>query len=133
LLDRESGADVSVDIGDIIAITIVKKSKLKSGIVLGFLIGGIIGALAPSPEATEARKASESLVAGPKAVGAALEKPLKSVEMIVIFGSIGMIVGGSMGAAAGTDKAIQAEGKSETEIKEILEKLRKKARVRNIQ
>ena len=46
---------------------------------------------------------------------------------------IGSGLGGIVGASAGNDKIIQIEGKSDTEIKEILEKLRKNARIKNAQ
>ncbi len=46
-----------------------------------------------------------------------------------MFGSIGAIIGGLIGVALSIDKTIQIEGRSDLEILEILEKLRKKARV----
>jgi hypothetical protein len=45
LMERNSGADVTVDVGDIRVITIVKKSKFLTGAGTGLLIGGGIGVL----------------------------------------------------------------------------------------
>ncbi len=47
----------------------------------------------------------------------------------VLFGSIGAIIGSLIGAALSKDKTIQIEGKSESEIKETFEYLRKKVRI----
>ena len=49
------------------------------------------------------------------------------------IGLSGAILGGIIGALAGADKIVQIEGKSETEIRKALNKLRKKARIRNSQ
>jgi hypothetical protein len=51
----------------------------------------------------------------------------------IFFGLIGIILGGLQGGAAGIDKNIQVEGKSGTEINQVLEELRKKARVPDFQ
>ncbi|MFX0196214.1 MAG: hypothetical protein ACFFCW_08840 [Candidatus Hodarchaeota archaeon] len=125
LLEHESGADVTVEIGDVTVITILKKSKFVLGASLGGLLGGVIGALATSSEATE--------VSGYLAVVEEVGESLSIFWTVVILGAIGFIVGGIIGAAAGTDKTIQLTGKSDSEIQEILEKLRKKARVKKAQ
>ena len=44
-----------------------------------------------------------------------------------------VLSGAAIGALIGTDKTIKIEGKSDTEIKEALEKLRSKARIPNYQ
>ncbi len=49
--------------------------------------------------------------------------------VIPLFGLIGL----AGGAIAGGEETIQIEGKSETKIKEALEKLRKKARIPDYQ
>jgi len=53
-------------------------------------------------------------------------------EILIVY-IIGGILGGVGGAIVGADKTIQIQRKSDVEIKEILQKLRKKARVRNFQ
>jgi len=110
LLDAE-GKDVSIDIADIKVIRIVKKSKALQGAGLGSLIGGggmylysqIVGD-------------SESEIVLVFTLGAAV---------------IGASVGGLIGAISGKDKTIQIEGMTDSEIEEAMDKLRKKARIRD--
>ena len=89
------------------------------GAGIGGLIGGGLGALVGAGEK------SDSWVSYTKEqnmlIGAA------------IFGTLGALAGGSIGAIVGTDETIQVEGKSDSEIQEVLEKLRKKARVPGFQ
>jgi hypothetical protein len=120
LLDAE-GKDVSVDIEEIKVIRIVKKSQFWVGATFGSLTGGGIGAI----------------------VGALIEKPApiilsslaaekKTILGGIFFGFIiGAVGGGLIGASAGTDKTILLEGMSDFEINKALEKLRKKARIRD--
>ena len=114
LLLSPEGADVSVDIKDIYIIKIVKKSKALTGAGIGFLAGALTGVLLVATCADEPDGLSYLIGAG--GVGA-------------IFGGVGLLVG----AIAGPDKEIKIEGKSDAEIKEILEKLRRQARVPNAQ
>lgn len=120
LLDTE-GKDVSVGIADIKVITIVKKSKALVGATFGAFAGGGIGAVvapligAPAPIIFSSMAAEKKTILGG-----------------IFFGFIiGAVCGGLIGADAGTDKKIQIEGKSDSEIQEALDKLRKKARIRN--
>ncbi len=115
LLDTE-GKDESIDIADIRIITIVKKSKVGKGALYGLLIGGVIGALDGIREGKDAFIFSSSELA---AMGA------------LVFGLLGALLGAGIGAVVGTDKTIQIEGMSELEIKEAMDKLRKKARIRD--
>jgi hypothetical protein len=116
LLDSQTGADVSVEIGEIRVIRIVKKSKALLGIGIG-LLAGLVGGL---------------IIGG-------TEKTIEGTrgEAVAIYtGAIGgpaALIGGIIGAAIGTDKTIQIEGKSPEETKGILEKLRRQARVTNAQ
>jgi len=118
LKERESGGDVSVDIEHISFIRIVKKSIA----VWGFRVGGaVVGA----------------------AIGCAVGGSLFDGEGGLNYGTtigvglsvalLGTLMGAVIGAAMGTDKTIQIAGKSDSEIKEALEYLRKKARVTNFQ
>lgn len=124
LIERELGADVTVDIDDIFGIAIVKKSKALLGVGFGVLIGGISGALigATIPDKKGLSFPDKQLVT-----------ILYSTLVSVIGAMIGGGLGGTLGAGAGKDEIIQIERRSESEIREILEKLRKKARVRNAQ
>jgi hypothetical protein len=117
LMERDSGADLTIDIGDISAITILKKSKYLSGAGLGFLIGAGAGAIhgATAANINDSRFGWTVLFAAVLGCAGAL------LGFIVAF------------AASGKTKVIQIEGKSDSEIKEILEKLCKKARIRNAQ
>ena len=114
LKDSESGADASVDIKDIKKITIVKKSMFWKGVLYGLLIGGGGGAMwgATNP-------------------GTDAEAWVYSLALAAVFGPPGALIGGIIGVVAGKDKTIQIEGKSDLEIKEVLEKLRTKARIRD--
>ena len=116
LLLNTEGKDESIDIADIKVITIVKKSKVGKGALYGLLIGGVIGALEGIREGKDAFIFSSSELA---AMGA------------LVFGLLGALLGAGIEAVAGTDKTIQIEGKSDLEIEEALDKLRKKARIRD--
>ena len=106
LLDTE-GKDVSIDIGDIKVIRIVKKAF--SGAGVGFLIGAVPAII----------------------IGIYMEAPAAGyLRAIGLFGGIGALLG-IFRVAAGTDKTIQIEGMSDSEIKEAMDKLRKKARIRD--
>ena len=130
LLDKESGADVSVGIKDVRVIKVVKKSKLLVA-GLGSLIGGgaagaIIGA--------------SLWVLGLPVMAIFGEAGIESWKDdfpdllwggVLIGAGIGLLLGVSSGAASGIDKTIQIEGMSALEIKEAMDKLRKKARIRD--
>ncbi len=49
--------------------------------------------------------------------------------LALFFGIPGLLVGAVVGSIMGTDKTIQIEGESDTEILEHLEYLRKQARI----
>ena len=118
LLDPE-GKDVSVGIADIKVIRIVKKSKAGKGALYGLLIGGAAGALL-------------GFASGDDESGfftfTAEEKALMGGAS---WGIAGLILGGIAGLTSGKDKTIQIEGMTDSEIKEALDKLRKKARIRD--
>ena len=120
LLDSESGADVSVDIREIKLIEIVKNSKSLAWGGIGLVSGAVIGALI-------------GYVEGDDPPGYVLTAKDKALGYGFYIGLSGAILGGIIGALAGKDEKIQIEGKSASEIKEALEKLRKKARVTNFQ
>ena len=105
LLDSESGADVSIDIADIRIIRIVKK-----GALYGLLVG-----------------VGSGLLAGISS------KINEEDSFLIVFLVYGILIGLPVALIAGKDKTIQIEGNSDSEIKEALEYLRKKARVRNFQ
>jgi hypothetical protein len=116
LLERETGADVTVDISDISAATHVKKSKLIQGAAYGLLIGGASGA-------------------GIAAIFVDWDDNFLEGLPVIFWGIISAVIGsffgGSIGAGAGTDEKMNFSGRSDAQIEEILEKLRKKARIKN--
>jgi hypothetical protein len=117
LLERDSNADMSVLAENIEFIIIVKKSKVLLGIGLGLLLGGGLGSLYGTSTDT-------------------YYSDLRPLAFIVYGGGgavLGALIGGFFSASAGKDETIQIEGRSDSEIQEILEKLHKKARIKNAQ
>ncbi len=120
LLLNTEGKDVSVDIEEIEVIRVVKKSKFLLGAGLGILIGGGLGTLIGVK--LSARAEGWEWFGGEGITGAE----------IALCGIIaGLIIGGLEGATAGTDKTIQIEGMPPKTIEFNLDKLRKKARIRD--
>ena len=115
LLLSITGRDMSDGIADIKVIRVVKKSKVWTGAGLGFLICG--GGIAMYNELFFKEDGEQDL------------KHIFTALLGLIGGAAGLLIGAVAGAAAGTDKTIQIEGRSDVEIRETLEKLRKKARI----
>jgi hypothetical protein len=130
LLLNTEGKDVSVDIEEIKVITVVKKSKALLGVGTGLLGGAGSGAV----------------------IGASLW--VLGLPVVAIFGEAGIeswkddfqdflwngaligigvwvLLGAITGSLLGKDKTIQIEGMSDLYIQEALDKLRKKARIRD--
>ena len=106
LLDSETISDLSVDIKDIKAITMVKKSLGFQFMVYGALAGVLYGSSKRKTFLYEDRSQPYF------EVGAALA-------------GTGLVIG----TVLGINKRIQIQGKSDADIQETLEKLNKKARV----
>lgn len=105
ILERESGADVTIDVGDIKRIILIKKSKFLQGAGLGVLIGGGAGA-------------------GLASLFVKWYSPWALFGVIVIGGfgaALGLLIGGIAGGSAGIDETIKFDGKSDSEIQKILE------------
>ena len=115
LLDSESGAAVSVDIDDIKVIKIMKVSEVWKGFRIGGFIGSVAGALL--------------FIASEKWKVVSLPIAMFTSPAI-LGGTVGALIGGTVGVAV-ADKTILLEGMSDSEIKEALDKLRKKARIRD--
>lgn len=113
LKDSKTYSDVSIDINDIYYIKIKKRSSGMLGAGLGLLLGFGIPALKASSEE------------GQYALGWWI--------VAVGGGILGLIIGGIAGASIKTYESIPFEEKSDSEIKEILEELRKKARIPDFQ
>lgn len=121
LLDSGTGADESVDIKDIVVITIIKKSKALVGATFGAFAGGGIGAVVVPLIGKPAPVIFSSMAAEKKTI----------LEGLFFGFIIGVVCGGLIGTDAGTDKKILIEGMTDLEIEEALDKLRKKARIRD--
>jgi len=113
LLDRY-GRDASIEIRDIRTIRIVKKSKRG----LGSLIGGAVGLVGGMVIAVTSPGEDTSIYWNGLILGCLLSIP-------------GSVLGGIAGAIVGIDETIQIEGMSDLQISYALEKLRKKARIRD--
>jgi len=105
------GKDMSVGIADIKVIRVMKKSNALLWAGLGFLVGVGPGALIGYRVGW--RTSEGALYGG------------------VIGGLAAALIGGYIGLSLGKEVTIQIEGKSDTEIQEALDKLRKKARIRD--
>ncbi|MFX0211366.1 MAG: hypothetical protein ACFFDT_35630 [Candidatus Hodarchaeota archaeon] len=113
LLERDSGADMSVDSSEIRVIRIKKKSNFSQGFTIGFLAGGAGGATWMAAQGAHPK--GYLIIGGGLAVA-------------------GGLLGGLIGSATGSgERTIQINGKSDSEIQKILEELRKKARVPHYQ
>ena len=117
LLLSTEGKDVTVDIEDIKVVTIVKKSKLLLGAGVGAAI--CIGGMG----------LAGALIGGEPPLGTSMF--VFALMMGACFSPIAASLGGIIGAMAGTDKTFQIEGMTDSEIQAALDKLRKKARIRD--
>ena len=112
LKQSESGVDVSVSVREIEVIKIKRKLGVLLGASLGLMFGMGLGYV----------------------VSKAIEPEKSFIDYEYIGIPIGAVAGLLLGlviglTAPGADKKIQFEGKSDSEIKKILDDLRKKARV----
>ena len=110
LLDSVTKADLPVDIKDVKAITIVKKSLGFQFMVYGALAGVLYGSSKNKTFKYEDRS-----------------------QPYFESGAILAATGFAIGSIVGIDKRINIQGKSDTEIERILEKLNKRARVPSLQ
>ncbi len=117
LLDSRTGADVSVEIGEISVIKIIKKSKAWAIGVAGFFVGAACGI------------GCGSVIDRVDEVDISVGVPF---ALAAIFGAMGAVHGAILGAYLGKDKNIRMEGKSTPEIKAVMEKLRGQARIRDL-
>jgi len=117
LLDSE-GEDVSVDINELYAIKIVKKSGAWIGGGIGLATGAIVSIplVKGFAELDGSTPSSGDYIIGALLAGA-------------IFAFPGVLIGGFFGK----DETIQIAGKSDSEIKKALEELCKKARIPDFQ
>ena len=117
LKESRSGADYTIAVSDIKIITGMEY-KVGKGALYGFGLlaagAGLIGLLL-DPEETGMTRVNNAIFG------------------VIVIGGMGAFVGAIVGGFLSKIKTIQVEGKSDSEIKEILEDLRKKARIPNSQ
>jgi small nuclear ribonucleoprotein (snRNP)-like protein len=124
LLDTE-GKDVSVGIADIEVIRFVKKLKTgRTEALIGLLIGAgggvILGIVLTEPEYIPSWDITRDLTL------------INALILGLSFGFLGGILGYIFGQSEEkTYKKIRIEGMTDLEIQETMDKLRKKARIRN--
>ena len=123
LLDSISGVDLSVDIGDIVFVKVIKKSRAGKGALFGLLAGTGAGVVS----ATTIQGGQEGDPWGK------FWSDLFRASAIVLFIVAGTLIGLAVGAALGLDQTIKFEGKSPQEIKGALAKLRTQARIPDFQ
>lgn len=115
LLLNTEGKDESIDISDTKAIRVINESRGRRLPLIGLLIGCVGGAV------------YGSLYQGHPEYGASYTITV----FTIVFGLLGMIVGGYAGIITGEDKTYQIEGMTDSKIQKSLDKLRKKARIRD--
>jgi len=113
LLMLVSRVDYSVDIGDVSVIK-VKKSEALLGGFIGLILGIGIGYMVGYSQDSWSKESAGAMG-------------------MAIGGPIGAGVGVGIGSGVSTYRKVQIEGRADSEIKEVLEKLRKKARIPDYQ
>lgn len=114
LLESIKATEVFVDINEVKVIKIVKRKSTLIGSVTGFAIGSFSGALLAGV-----------IISG---VGESRAEFRDYLTGAILVGLPAAVLGGLIGAIVGVEK-IKIEGKTEEEVKEVLNKLRSKARV----
>lgn len=115
LLLSSEGRDETINIDQVKEIRVVKKSKW----LLGAGIGGAAGALGGALLLNNIWYVEH----GDKTKGEA------ALQSGIVFGSLGLLLGGMTGAFAGQDNIYKVASYQQTEIQVVLKKLAKQARV----
>lgn len=111
LLERRSGVDITLDTREIYTVRIYRNSWFPAS--LGLISGIAIGVEVSNQIDPQTRT---------------------FMDFAPFFALLGISMAGlTVGLVAGADTTFQIEGKSKSEVQDTLEKLRKKARVKNSQ
>ncbi len=121
LLDTNLGVDSAIDIQDIRVIKIMGESNTLRGGLIGLSVGVLCGYLIGYSQGDD----TDGFYI--------ISKPMAGAIGAGIGGALCALIGIGIGKATSGDKAIQVEGKSDTEIKKIMEGLQKRARIKNAQ
>jgi len=124
------GKDVSVDIEEINVIRIVKKSKALLGVGTG-LLGGVVGGAVIGVGIWVLGLPVMAMFGEAGIENWKDDFPDFLRNGALIGTGVGVLLGGYIGISLGKEVTIQIEGMSDSEIKEALDKLRKKARIRD--
>lgn len=117
LLDANSLAGAEIRIGDVARVRVMKKSHWLPGLGLGLLIGGASGAVLGLLSGDD-QSGFLPFSAGQKAAGGALG-----------LGLLGAPVGGIIGAITGIDETMDVGALPASQIDQVLNKLKQRARV----
>ncbi len=113
LMESRNSADETVDIDKINMITVVKKLKIGYVAVAGFMAGGALSAYAVGSKDYGKGKTESMIIIG--------------VLGGITFGTIAALVSGALAS----NETFTLEGMSDSEISQVLDRLRSKARVRD--
>ena len=117
LLDAESRIDVSVNVKEIELVHVLKGPKTGLGAISGLLVGGVVG-VAATGKGSDCGKCPSST--SRKITGGAL------------VGGLGALIGALIGSSAGGNEIIIFKGLPQEQLKIELEKMRSKARIKNL-
>jgi hypothetical protein len=123
-LYNEDIGEIVIGVMDVKTILIFKKTKAKVGAIIGFLTFGAISV----PLALGYEKDYAKLPNYKRWVSDGMY-----YSVLSLFWMGGVLIGYGIGASLEDFEIIQCEGKSDAEINEIMENLRKKARVPEFQ
>ncbi len=135
LIDTNTEKDISINVREIKFIKVGRKSKILQGIGIGLSIGSFSGMLIGATK--KINGGDEGIPLFLKIILPFLlfvpnpDRMKNSVNGLLIGGSAGLLIGTFFGVVAEKNSHIQIEGMTDSEIQETLNKLRKKARIRN--
>jgi hypothetical protein len=110
ILESSSRIGASIDISNIRDIKIVKGPNTFAGAFFGVLAGGAVGAAIGATSDSSGFRGLSAAAGG------------------ILGGLVGGLIGGAIGSSINSDETILIEGKSQEQIKAVLEKLRTQAR-----
>jgi hypothetical protein len=123
VLDPTTGGGRSIAMSEVKAVDIARKSQVGLGMLLGTLSAVVIGSVIEGPFYD--KRTSGWFGGGSRVITAGEQWR----DAILPYGLGGFGVGALIGVACGIDKRFKIDGLSEGEVREVLEKLQKKARV----